>query len=52
MGKKECLLSNILASAFRKHRNKKSKPERSVRLVVVLFFGVVGWVRGYDRVYF
>jgi hypothetical protein len=32
--------------------NKKGKPERSAGLVVVLFFGVVGWVRGYDRVYF
>jgi hypothetical protein len=25
MGKKECLLSNILASAFREHSNKKGK---------------------------
>jgi len=35
MGKKECLLSNILASAFREHSNKKGKPVRSARFVVV-----------------
>jgi hypothetical protein len=35
MGKKECLLSNILASAFREHSNKKGKPEGSARIIVV-----------------
>jgi hypothetical protein len=48
MGKKECLLSNILASAFRKRGSKKGKPERSAGFVVVLFFGVFGWIRGRD----
>jgi hypothetical protein len=52
MGKKECLLSNILASAFRKCGSKKGKPERSAGFVVVLFFGVCGWIRGRDRVSF
>jgi hypothetical protein len=33
-------------------RRARKKAKESARLVVVLFFGVLGWVRGCDRVYF